>query len=211
MREMLVEQRDVFFYVTMMNENYAQPSLPAEHHAGVIKGLYRHAPARRKAQVRLVGSGAILREAIAAQALLADDWQIDAEVWSATSFSELEREARELERAARLHPKKKARRSHVARCLDGEAPIVAASDSVRAWPLSIAPHVQARFVALGTDGFGRSDTRDALRRFFEVDRHHIVLAALDALAAQGTIERPVVAQAIVQYGIDIDAAAPWMA
>jgi len=210
MREMLVEQRDVFFYVTMMNENYAQPSLASEHHEGVIKGLYRHARARGKtAQVRLVGSGAILREAIAAQALLADDWQIDAEVWSATSYSELEREARELEREARLQPKKKARRSHVARCLDGEAPIVAASDSVRAWPLSIAPHVQARFVALGTDGFGRSDTRDALRRFFEVDRHHIALAALDALAAQGTIERSNCAQAIKRYEIDVGPLPPW--
>jgi len=200
----------VFFYVTMMNENYAQPSLASEHHEGVIKGLYRHARARGKtAQVRLVGSGAILREAIAAQALLADDWQIDAEVWSATSYSELEREARELEREARLQPKKKARRSHVARCLDGEAPIVAASDSVRAWPLSIAPHVDARFVALGTDGFGRSDTRDALRRFFEVDRHHIVLAALDALAAQGTIERATCAQAIRRYEIDVGPLPPW--
>ena len=159
--------------------------------------------------MRLVGSGAILREAIAAQALLADDWQIDAEVWSATSYSELEREARELEREARLQPKKKARRSHVARCLDGEAPIVAASDSVRAWPLSIAPHVQARFVALGTDGFGRSDTRDALRRFFEVDRHHIALAALDALAAQGTIERSTCAQAIKRYEIDVGPLPPW--
>ena len=209
MREMLVEQRDVFFYVTMMNENYAQPSLAPEHHAGVIKGLYLHAPTRTQAQVRLVGSGAILREAIAAQALLADDWQIDAEVWSATSYSELEREARALEREARLHPKKKARVSHVASCLAGDAPIVAASDSVRAWPLLIAPHVAARVVALGTDGFGRSDTREALRRFFEVDRHHIVLAALDALAAAGTLDRATCNQAIKRYAINVNAPAPW--
>lgn len=211
MREMLERQRDVFFYVTMMNENYAQPNLPVDAHGDVIKGLYRFAAARGKAKVRLLGSGAILREVIEAQRLLADDWNIDAEVWSATSFSELEREAREIERWNRLHPDAAPRSSHVATCLAGDAPVVAASDSVRAWPQLIAPHLRARFTALGTDGFGRSDTRDALRRFFEVDRHQIVLAALDALAAQGTIERAVCARAIVQYGIDVDVAAPWLA
>jgi pyruvate dehydrogenase E1 component len=211
MREMLERQHDVFFYVTMMNENYAQPNLPDEAHGDVIKGLYRFAPARatRQAQVRLLGSGAILREVIEAQRLLADDWNVHAEVWSATSFSELEREAREVERWNRLHPDAAPRTSHVAACLAGAAPVVAASDSVRGWPQLIAPHLQARFVALGTDGFGRSDTRDALRRFFEVDRHQIVLAALDALAAQGAVERSACARAIVQYRIDIDAAVPW--
>jgi len=211
MREMLERQHDVFFYVTMMNENYAQPNLPDDAHGDVIKGLYRYAAARSAAKVRLLGSGAILREVIEAQRLLADDWKVDAEVWSATSFSELERDAREVERWNRLHPGTAPRTSHVAACLDGDAPVVAASDSVRAWPQLIAPHVHARFTALGTDGFGRSDTRDALRRFFEVDRHQIVLAALDALAAHGTIERSVCARAIVQYDIDVDAAAPWMA
>ena len=211
MREMLERQHDVFFYVTMMNENYAQPTLPDDAHGDVIKGLYRYAAARSAAKVRLLGSGAILREVIEAQRLLADDWKVDAEVWSATSFSELERDAREVERWNRLHPGTAPRASHVAACLDGDAPVVAASDSVRAWPQLIAPHVHARFTALGTDGFGRSDTRDALRRFFEVDRHQIVLAALDALAAHGTIERSVCVRAIVQYDIDVDAAAPWMA
>ncbi len=211
MREMLERQRDVFFYVTMMNENYAQPNLPADAHGDVIKGLYRFAAARGTAQVRLLGSGAILREVIEAQRLLADDWKVDAEVWSATSFSELEREAREAERWNRLHPDGAPRTSHVAGCLAGDAPVVAASDSVRAWPQLIAPHLRARFTALGTDGFGRSDTRGALRRFFEVDRHQIVLAALDTLATQGTIERSVCVRAIVQYGIDVDAAVPWLA
>ncbi len=209
MREMLERQRDVFFYVTMMNENYAQPSLPADAHDGVVKGLYRYAPAQRDAQVRLVGSGAILREAIAAQALLREDFGVDAEVWSATSFSELERDAREAERENRLHPGAPRRVPHVAASLAGPAPIVAASDSVRAWPLLIAPHVEARIVALGTDGFGRSDTREALRRFFEVDRHQIVLAALDALAADGEVDPALCARAIERYRIDADAAAPW--
>jgi pyruvate dehydrogenase E1 component len=216
MREMLEQQRDVFFYVTMMNENYAQPTLPAAVHGDVIKGLYRYASAQRgQAQVRLVGSGAILREVIEAQRLLADDWQIAAEVWSATSFAELEREAREVERWSRLHPGEPARTSHVARSLAGGAPIIAASDSVRAWPQLIAPHVTlrdgARFVALGTDGFGRSDTRGALRRFFEVDRHQVVLAALAALAASGALAHDVCTQAIARYGIDADAPAPWRA
>ena len=211
MREMLERQRDVFFYVTMMNENYAQPNLPSEAHGDVIKGLYLCGRSSGAAQVRLLGSGAILREVIEAQRLLAEDWQVDAEVWSATSFSELERDAREAERWNRLHPGAEPRTSHVARCLSGGEPVIAASDSVRAWPQLIAPYLQARFCALGTDGFGRSDTRDALRRFFEVDRHQIVLAALDALAAQGRIDRSVCARAIVQYGIEVDAAAPWLA
>lgn len=211
MREMLERQHDVFFYVTMMNENYAQPNLPDDAHGDVIRGLYRYATARDAAQVRLLGSGAILREVIEAQRLLADDWNVSAEVWSATSFSELEREAREVERWNRLHPEGVPRASHVAACLAGDAPIIAASDSVRAWPQLVAPHLRAHFTALGTDGFGRSDTREALRRFFEVDRHQIVLAALDALAAQGVVERSICARAIVQYGIVVDAAAPWVA
>jgi pyruvate dehydrogenase E1 component len=209
MREMLERQRDVFFYVTMMNENYAQPNLPDEAHADVVKGLYRFVPARGTVQVRLLGSGAILREVIEAQRLLADDWNIGAEVWSATSFSELEREAREVERWNRLHPDAALRTSHVATCLKGDAPIIAATDFVRAWPQLISPHVPSRMTVLGTDGFGRSDTRGALRRFFEVDRHQVVLAALDALAAQGTIDRSLCARAIAQYAIDADAAAPW--
>jgi pyruvate dehydrogenase E1 component len=135
--------------------------------------------------VRLLGSGTILREVIAAAELLASEWGVAAEVWSATSFSELARDAREVERFNRLHPSDEARLSHVQRCLAGNAPVIAATDYVRAWPQLIASYVDAPFTALGTDGFGRSDTRAALRSFFEVDRHHVVLAALTALRAQG--------------------------
>jgi pyruvate dehydrogenase E1 component len=212
MREMLEQQRDVFYYVTLMNENYAQPSLPVGVDGDIVRGLYRysdHAPDGARGCVRLVGSGAILREVIAAAELLAADWGIASEVWSATSFSELARDAREVERSNRLHPREAARASHVQRCLAGDAPIIAATDYVRAWPQLIASYLAAPFTALGTDGFGRSDTRAALRSFFEVDRHQIVLAALTALRVRGTVDAAVCADAIVRYGIDPEGHASW--
>jgi len=212
MRRMLEAGEDVFYYVTLMNENYAQPSLPPGAEADVVKGLYRYAvrpvPGSEGA-VRLVGSGAILREAIAAAELLATDWTIASEVWSATSFSELARDASEAERWNRLHPTQPARESHLQRCLGGPDPIVAASDYVRAWPQLVAGHLRAPFTALGTDGFGRSDTRAALRDFFEVDRHQIVLAALASLAREGRIPAQTCQQAIERYGIEADRAPPW--
>jgi len=213
---MMERQEDVFYYVTLMNENYAQPSLPAGVEGDLIKGLYRHAThesenAKSRAKVRLMGSGTILREVIAAAELLASEWGVTAEVWSATSFSELAREAREVERFNRLHPGGEPRVSHVQRCLDGDAPVIAATDYVRAWPQLIASYVDAPFTALGTDGFGRSDTRAALRSFFEVDRHHVVLAALTALRVQGRVDADVCAQAISRYGLSVDAPASWVA
>src|SRR6185295_17889449 len=195
-------QEDVFYYVTLMNENYAQPSLPASVQADVVKGLYRHsvhAPQGARGTVRLLGSGAILREVIGAAELLASEWNVAAEVWSATSFGELAREAREVERFNRLHPTEPVRTSHVQRCLAGGAPVVAATDYVRAWPQLIASYLQAPFTALGTDGFGRSDTRAALRSFFEVNRHHVVLAALTALRGRGQVNAATCAEAITRY------------
>ena len=212
MRQMMERQEDVFYYVTLMNENYPQPSLPRDAEGDVIRGMYRlstHAPAGAIDTVRLVGSGAILREVIAAAELLGSDWNIAAEVWSATSFSELAREAREVERFNRLHPTEPARWSHVQRCLAGGAPVVAATDYVRAWPQLIAPYVVAPFTALGTDGFGRSDTRANLRRFFEVDRHHVVLAALTALRALGQVDGATCAEAIRRYGLSPEALPSW--
>ena len=212
MRQMLEQQEDVFYYVTLMNENYAQPTLPDGIEDDVIKGLYRyraHAATHRPAQVRLIGSGAILREVIAAAELLGQDWQIDAELWSATSFSELASDAREVERWNRLHPQDMPRASHLQQCLAGSAPVVVASDYVRAWPQLIASYVQAPFTALGTDGFGRSDTRAALRSFFEVDRHHIVLAALTALRERGEVDAARCAEAIARYGLATDQRPSW--
>ena len=212
MRQMMERQEDVFYYVTLMNENYAQPSLPEGVEADLIRGLYRlavHQPAQARGLVRLVGSGTILREVMAAAEMLAQDWGVACEVWSATSFSELARDAREVERHNRLNPQAPAQQSHVQRCLGGSAPVVAASDYVRAWPQLMGAYVQAPFTALGTDGFGRSDTRAALRRFFEVDRQHIALAALTSLRAQGQLDAQVCADAIERFGLKDAGAASW--
>ena len=209
-RKMLEHRQDVFYYITVMNENYPQPSLPEGAAESIIKGMYR-IMACTSSQIRLLASGAILREAVAAAAMLKDDWGIDAEVWSVTSFSELAREAREVARWNRLHRMAARRVSFVSDCLAGSVPIIAASDYVSAYPGLIASFVDAPFVALGTDGFGRSDTRSALRRFFEVDRHHIVVAALSSLADVSTNDSigDFVAAAIDRYGLDVREDPPW--
>ncbi|MGB8418659.1 alpha-ketoglutarate dehydrogenase [Paraburkholderia sp.] len=211
-REMMEKQQDVFYYVTLANENYANPSLPADVAKDVIKGMYRFSEtsgAGESARVRLLGAGPILREVIEASEILLKDWGIASEIWSVTSFSELARDAREVERWNRLHPLEERRVSHVEGCLKGAEPIVAASDYVRACPQLISSYLSGRFVALGTDGFGRSDTRAALRSFFEIDRLSIVLSALHALALDGEVSQAAVAQAIERYGVVVDEAAPW--
>jgi len=212
MRQMMERDVDEFYYITVMNENYAQPSLPTGVEDHIIRGMYRYAatdaPSPRGA-VRLLGSGTILREVIAASELLAADWQVSSEVWSVTSFSELAREARDVERHNRLNPAEPEQVSHLCASLAGTAPVIAATDYVRAWPQLIASYVDARFIVLGTDGFGRSDTRTALRSFFEVDRHQVVLAALDGLVRDGTLPRQVLADAIGRYGLDGSRPAPW--
>lgn len=211
-RQMFERGEDVFYYLTAMNENYAQPSLPPGTTEGVIKGMYRFSTTAANAAapaIRLLGSGAILREVIAAANLLEEDWGTTAEVWSVTSFTELAREARGIARSNRLHLTARREVSYVAKCLAGTAPIVAATDYVSAYPGLIAGYVDAPFVALGTDGFGRSDTRSALRRFFEVDRQHIVVAALDSLAQRGAVRGEIVAEAIKCYGLETLALPPW--
>ena len=213
MREMLVEGRDVFYYLTMMNESYAQPSLPPGREEAILRGLYRLAevrPQRPASNVRLLGSGAILREVLAAAQLLQADWGIASEVYSVTSYSELEREAREVTRHNRLHPLEPRRQSHLETTLAGKQAVVAASDYVVALAQRIAPWIEGRFVALGTDGFGRSDARSALRRYFEVDRHHIVLAALDLLAQDDEALRPLHAEAVKRYSLETELPPPWL-
>ena len=211
-RSMMQRSDDEFYYVTVANENYAQPSVPADAAADVIRGMRRYggvAAEEAVASVRLLGSGAILREVIAAAALLAEQFHVSSEIWSVTSFSELAREAAEVARWNRLHPRERPRASHLERCLPGDSPIIAASDYVRAYPQLIAPYLSAGFTALGTDGFGRSDTRSALRRFFEVDREHIAVAVLDAAARRGDVDRLLVASAIERFGIETELTAPW--
>ncbi|MFZ2753348.1 MAG: alpha-ketoglutarate dehydrogenase [Lysobacteraceae bacterium] len=203
MREMLESQRDVFYYLALMNESQPQASLPEGVADGVLRGLYR-VHGGSDAAVRLLGSGTLLHEALAAARMLRDDWNIEAEVWSATSYSELARDARGTARWNRLHPQDAPRGSHLAQCLGDERPVIAVSDWVCAWPQSIAAYLDAPMTVLGTDGFGRSDTRSALRRQFEIDREHIVLAALHAVAAGRC------AEAIARYALDPEAVAPWL-
>jgi pyruvate dehydrogenase E1 component len=216
MRRMVQEQEDVFYYLTVMNENYSHPAMPKGAEKGILKGLYPlvkgeggRGKGKKNPRVQLLGSGTILREVMAAAELLESDWGVAADVWSATSFNELRREAQEIHRWNLLHPDKKQKLSYVEQCLDAsEGPIVAATDYMRAFPDQIRPYVHRRFVTLGTDGFGRSDSREALRRFFEVDRHYVVLAALKALADDGVIPAGKAAEAIKKYGIDADRANP---
>ena len=210
-RQMMEKREDVFYYITVMNENYGHPSLEDAVADSIIKGMYRFMPTAdgKTCQIRLLGSGAILREVIAAAGLLQDEWNIASEVWSVTSFSELAREAREVQRWNRLHPTATSRTSFMADCLVGRTPVLAATDYVSAYPSLIAPFVEAPFVVLGTDGFGRSDTRASLRRFFEVDRQSIVVAALQSLVDGGQVKRDVVASAIDRYQLPTQEAPPW--
>lgn len=205
MREMLERQQDTFYYLTVTNENYAQPSMPDAGNTealreGILKGMYALTPqSLSTARVQLLGSGAILGEVIAAAQMLKEDWNIDAATWSVTSFSELHREAIAAERIARLG--NEASPSYVETVLrESRGPVIAATDYVRAVPELIRAHVPRRYVTLGTDGFGRSDSRRALRAFFEVDRASIVIAALKALADEGEIDRTVVREAVARYG-----------
>ncbi|MGL6278107.1 MAG: pyruvate dehydrogenase (acetyl-transferring), homodimeric type [Gaiella sp.] len=211
MRRMMTEQEDVFYYLTVMNENYAQPALPEGVEDGILRGAYSlRQGAGEGPRVRLLGSGAILREVLAGAELLEAEHGVAADVWSVTSFTELRREGLEVERWNRLHPTEPARRAYAESCFgDAGAPTVAATDYVRAFADQIRPFVAGRYVVLGTDGFGRSDYRRALRRFFEVDRHHVAVAALKALADEGTIEPALVQAAIERYEIDPELAPPW--
>ncbi len=224
-RRMLEDQEDVFYYVTVMNENYVHPAMPAGAEDGILKGMYRlrssTLPLRGEGQggggisttqvrAQLLGSGTILREVIGAAELLEQDWNVAADVWSVTSFTELRREGLAIERANRLNPDQPEQKTWVEQCLGGtQGPVIASTDYMRALPDSIRTWVPRRYVTLGTDGFGRSDTRAALRSFFEVDRHHVAVAALKALADEGTIKREVVKQAIAKYGIDGSKPNPW--
>ncbi|MFO7953895.1 MAG: pyruvate dehydrogenase (acetyl-transferring), homodimeric type [Thioalkalivibrio sp.] len=213
MRRMYAEQQSVFYYITVMNENYPQPAMPKGAEEGIRRGLYRlQAGGRKKKKVRLLGSGTILREAIAAAEMLDKDFGVAAEVWSATSFNELARDGRDAERHARLNPEAKPRTSWVEECLGGsEDPVVAATDYVQAYADQIRAFVPADYRVLGTDGFGRSDTRAALRRHFEVDRYHIAVTALKALADAGTVEAKTVSDAIKKYKIDVERPNPLQA
>ncbi len=211
-RRMYVEGEDLIYYLTAYNEAYAMPSMPAGAEEGIRKGMYRLEPAaggKRKRQARLLGSGPILNQVLEARDILAERYGVASEVWSVTSYTELFREAMETERWNRLHPGQDARVPHVRTCLEPTGGVVvAASDYMRSLPYSLARWVPDRFVGLGTDGLGRSETRERLRDFFEVDARHITVATLSALAREGKMERDEVLGAMNDLGIDPDKADP---
>jgi len=240
MRRMYAEQQDIFYYLTVMNENYQQPAMPEGAAPAILKGMYklrdggngpptlaslaapggggaraRGGPSRERVEgksprVQLMGSGVILREAIAAADLLQKDWGVDADIWSCPSFTELARDGNAVMRWNTLHPTTPPRVSHVEACLkDAQGPVIVTTDYMRLFAEQIRPLVRGRYVVLGTDGFGRSDTREKLRHFFEVNCYYTTVAALKALADEGTIPAAKVAEAIRKYGLDPDKPAPW--
>ncbi len=206
MRRMYQNQEDVFYYLTVMNENYIHPAMPKGAEEGIIKGMYKFSASKSKAKakVQLLGSGTILREVIAAVDLLEKDFGVAADVWSVTSFNELRRDGIDCERWNTLHPESKPRTSYVDSCLNEKIPVVASTDYIRSYADQIRPFIKARYKTLGTDGFGRSDTRKKLRGFFEVDRYYVTVAALKALADEGTIATSEVTKAIKLYKINPD-------
>jgi pyruvate dehydrogenase E1 component len=199
------DQENVFYYITLMNENYPQPPMPEGVREGILRGMYpiRDGRGEGKLRVQLLGSGSILREVLAAAELLEADFQVAADVWSCTSLNELRRDGIDCERWNLLHPEEPPRQSWVERCLGSRSgPVIAATDYQRAYADQIRPYIAQRYKVLGTDGYGRSDTRARLRSFFEVDRHWVTIAALKALADDGELPAATVGSAISRYGID---------
>jgi pyruvate dehydrogenase E1 component len=211
---MFVRGEDLFYYLTIYNESYDMPAMPPGVRDGILKGLYPFKtvkPDGAKHTVQLLGSGVILREVLRAQEILATRYQVASTVFSATSYQELRRDAIECERVNRLHPERPKQVPYVQQVLgtDANVPVIASSDYMRALSEQVAPYLNNRLLALGTDGFGRSETRANLRRFFEVDAEHVAVATLHALAERGQLDRGVVKQAIQDLGIDPERPAPW--
>jgi pyruvate dehydrogenase E1 component len=211
LRRMVQNQEDVYYYITLMNENYSHPDMPAGAEAGILKGMYSFSKSKAKGEpekelkVQLMGSGVILREVIAAAELLESDWGVSADVWSVPSFTELRREGLDCERWNMLNPDKKQRVNYVAQCLkDAKGPVIASTDYMKSFAEQIQRFVPNKFVALGTDGFGRSDSREALRDFFEVNRYYITVAALKALSDEGKLNAKKVAEAVKKYKLNGD-------
>jgi pyruvate dehydrogenase E1 component len=211
LRRMVTDQEDVFYYLTVMNENYPHPALPEGAEEGIIRGMHLVREGSGDGpRVQLMGSGAILREVLAAADLLEEHNDVTADVWSVTSFTELRRDGMAAERWSRLHPHEERRLPFVEQQLAGhDGPVVAATDYMRAFPDGVRQFVPRPYTVLGTDGYGRSDYRVKLRRFFEVDRHHVAVAALAALAGDGTLGAATVQKAIERFEIEPEAAPPW--
>lgn len=215
LERMYEAQEDIYYYITVMNENYPHPAMPAGVEKDILKGMYLFkagAEAPKAPRVQLLGSGTIFREVIAAADLLKQDWGVEADLWSCPSFTELAREGGHAQRWNRLHPNDPPKLAYVTERLQGQkGPVIASTDYVRLFAEQIRAYVPAPYHVLGTDGFGRSDTREKLRRFFEVDRYHIVVTALYALAQQGIVASKLVTEAIIRYGLDADRIPPMLA
>ena len=214
LRRMHKEQQDIYYYLTVLNENYPHPAMPEGAAEGIVRGMYLFrrggAGGKKTPRVQLLGSGAIFREVIAAADLLRTDFGIESDLWGCPSFTELAREGHATSRWNTLHPTEPAKRPYVAQLLqETEGPVIAATDYIRTFAEQIRAYVPRRYVVLGTDGYGRSDTREKLRRFFEVDRFHVAVAALKALADEGALPATRVAEAIQKYGIEANRPAPW--
>ena len=211
MKRMYEQQENVFYYIAVMNENYTHPDMPKGAEEGIVKGMYCYKKATKPLalHVQLLGAGTILREVIAAAEWLANDYNVTADIWSVTSFNELRRDGLAIERYNRMHPDAKPKVSYVTEQLaDQKGPVIAATDYIRAYADQIRPFITSDYTVLGTDGYGRSDTRKQLRHFFEVDAKYIVVSALYALASRGEIKPSVVKEAMKRYGINPDKTDP---
>jgi pyruvate dehydrogenase E1 component len=205
LRRMVQEQEDVFYYLTTLNENYVHPDMPEGVEEGILKGLYlfQEAEKKHKLHVQLMGSGSILREVLEAQILLEKDFNISADIWAATSFTLLARDGIDATRWNRLHPKDKKKVPYITQCLqDRKGPVIVATDYMRQYAEQVRQFIPALYTVLGTDGFGRSDTRETLRDFFEVNRYYIVVATLDTLVQEGKITSDEITKAIKLYKLD---------
>ena len=212
LRRMVQEQEDVFFYITLMNENYPHPAMPTGAEQGIVKGMYllKEGSPGKGPRVQLLGSGTILREVIAAADLLKNDFKVSADVWSVTSFNQLRRDGMSTDRWNLLHPTKPQKKSYIESCLAGhDGPVVASTDYMRSFADQVRGHLRRTYITLGTDGYGRSDYRAKLREFFEVNRYYVAVAALKALADDGEIKAQIVEEAIKKYKLDSERPDPW--
>ena len=199
---MVNKDKDVVYYITLENENYAHPPMPKNIEKDIIKGLYK-VHSTKNPKIRLLGSGPLMNEVMFAADLLKEDWGIEPGVWNVTSFSELRRDSEIISRWNLVHPGSTPKQSHLEKCLSvNQVPTIAVSDYVKMVSEQIAPYVPGSYYSLGTDGFGRSDTRENLRRFFEIDRYYIVLTAIRALVDSGEFEKNMIEKVMKKYNLD---------
>ncbi|WP_370981543.1 pyruvate dehydrogenase (acetyl-transferring), homodimeric type [Agaribacterium sp. ZY112] len=211
LKRMYKDKENVFYYVTTMNEQYTHPDMPTGAEEGIVKGIYKLHEAKKKAKksVQLMGAGTILREVEAAAELLRDDFAVESDVWSVTSVNELARDGQQVDRWNRMHPESEPQKAYITETLEStKGPFVISTDYMKSYSEQLRPYMPGSYTVLGTDGFGRSDTRSQLRKFFEVNRYYVVVAALKALADEGTIKASVVSDAIKKYGLDAEKANP---